>query len=229
MKKYIIISFIAVIGAIALIVTYLNGNFDVVKDASVNSFNDLVISGLDKKHDDSSWIITMPDKASDLILKTDKNVTSVTLSLDATPFLKAGLDAEKLPSYMTVNEDKLYITSVYGSRKLKNNSIAIDNIFNNIVTAYRDKLSYHNTLGHFGLAIGDGNAFEFAKDINNNDKDIVIALNPEVLANASVDVTKVEGFIVADVKMDNGKSVKKLLKVFNIEEVTKCLVTNQSC
>jgi len=229
MKKYIIISVIAVIGVIALTVTYLNGNFDVVKDASVNSFNDLVISGLDKKRDDSSWIITMPDKTSNLILKTDKNVTTVTLSLDATPFLKAGLDANKLPAYMTVNENKLYITSIYGSKKLKNSSIAIDNIFNNIVTAYRDKLSYHNALGHFGLAVEDGNAFEFAKDINKNDKDIVIALNPKTLEAASVDLSKVEGYITADVKMDNGKSVKKLLKVFNIEEVTKCLITNQSC
>lgn len=229
MKKYIIISFVALIGVIALVASYLTDRFDVVKDTSVTSFNDLLISGLDKKRNDSSWVITMPDKTSSLILKTDKENTTVSLVLDAKPFLNAGLDSNKLPSYMKVNNDKLYITSIYGDKKLKDNSIAIDNIFNNIVTTYRDNLSYHNTLGHFGLAVEEGNAFEFAKDINKNDKDVVIALNLKALEAASVDVSKVEGYITADVEMDNGESVKKLLKVFNIEEVTQCLITNQSC
>lgn len=229
MRKYIIVSLAAILVAITLVITYINGQFDVVKRFAITSFNDLMISGLKKERTDSSWVITLPDNTSNLILKTDRSGTAVSLVMDAKPFVDAGLDVNKLPSDMKVENNKLSITSIYGNKKLKDNSIAIDNIFDNIVTAYRDKLSYHNTLGHFGLAVGDGNAFEFAKDISKNEKDIVIALNPDTLSKASVDINKVNGFIVADVKMDNGKTVKKLLKVFNIEEVSKCLVTNQSC
>lgn len=231
MKKYILVSVIALIGAITLIILFMNGNFDTVKSESVNSFNDLLISGLDKKKEAESWIITMPDQTSKLVLNANNKNTIVSMTLDIKPFLEAGLKVEKLPSYITYNlgKSELYITSLYGNKKVNSDGIAIDNIFNNIVTTYRDKLGYHSVLGHFGLSLDNGNAFEYAKNISKNDKDIVIVLNPDTLKKASVDVEKVTGFKYMNVTMDNGEIVPKMLKVFNLKEVSKCLTTNQSC
>jgi hypothetical protein len=229
MKKYVLISLIAILITIGLIISFLKGGFDVVKNEAVSSFNDLLITGLKKDKVASSWVITLPDDTTKLVLENDKNI-GISIILDINPFLKAGLDVNKLPSYMTYDLDKgeLYITSIY-ENKNKNDEVAIEDIYNDIVNNYRDKLGYHSVLGHFGLSLGDNNAFEYAKDINENDKDIVIALNPNVFQKSSVDVQKLEGYKYTDVTMDNGKSVKKLLKVFNIEEVNQCLITNQSC
>jgi hypothetical protein len=213
---------------IVLIILFINNKFDVVKTRAINSFNDLLVTGIEKAKEGPSWTITMPDKTSKLILQNNKEAV-VTIVLDATPFLKAGLDIDKLPSYIKydANKKELYYVSVYG--KKVNNSVDIDSIFKNIVDTYRDKLGYHHKLEHFGLSLDNGNAFEYALDIDKNDKDIVIALNPETLIKAEVDPNKVEGFIYTDVTMDNGSTVKKLLKVFNVEEVNQCSLTSQNC
>jgi hypothetical protein len=231
MKKYIIISTISLLLVIGLIISFANGSSDNVKIIAVSSFNNLLISDLEEKRENDAWVISLPDQTSKLGLKVNNNNTVISLALDARPFIEAGMDINKLPSYMTydINKNVLYITSIYGSKKIEGDDIAIDNIYNNIITTYRDKLSYHHTLDHFGLLLGDGNAFEYAKDINTNDKDIVIALNPKVFEEASVDVTKVEGYLYTDVEMDNKKTEKKLLKVFNIEEVNQCILTGKSC
>ena len=228
MKKYIIISIISLLMIITLIITFLNGSFDIVKSKAINSFNDLLITGLEKKKEATSWSITMPDKTSKLVLQNNQNdIASITL--DIKPFLKAGLDVDKLPTHIKYDLDKeeLYIMSIYGKAYKK--AIAIDNIYNNLVTKYRDKLGYHHVWDHFGLSLDNGNAFEYAKDISKNDKDIVIVLNPDTFIRASVDVEKMVGYKYSDVTMDDGKKVKKLLKVFNIKEVTQCLIINQGC
>jgi hypothetical protein len=211
-----------------LIGLFINGKFDVVKINATNSFNNLLVTGLEKQKVGPSWTITMSDKTSKLILQNNKELV-VSIVLDINPFLKAGLDVNKLPSYIKydLNKKELYYVSVYGS--VIDDSMDIDSIYKNIVDEYRDKLGYHHKLDHFGLSLNNGNAFEYARDINKNDKDVVIALNPETLIKAGVDPNKLEGYKYADVMMDNGGVVKKMLKVFNVEEVNACSITSQNC
>lgn len=231
MKKYIIVSCISLLAVIALMISFVNGSFDSIKNQAVSSFNDLMISGLDKKKEEGSWIITMPDGTSKLVLGAEEKKTTVSLILDIRPFLEAGLDTQKLPSYIAydLNKNELYITSIYGDENENSDSVAIDNMYNNIITTYRERLGYHHTLDHFSLSLDNGNAFEYAKNINENDKDIVIVLNPSIFEDASLDLQKLDGYNYADVTMNDGTVKKKLLKVFNIEEVTECLMTNQNC
>ena len=63
--------------------------------------------------------------------------------------------------------------------------------------------------------------FEWAQDIEKNDKDVVFVINPEMIAAYGADVTKIEGWVYADVEMMNDKgekiTEKKLLKPFDLE------------
>jgi hypothetical protein len=53
--------------------------------------------------------------------------------------------------------------------------------FKKLISAGREYLGYHAEMDHYNLGFGDGNLFEWAKDLSANDKDIVFALNPEPL------------------------------------------------
>ena len=92
--------------------------------------------------------------------------------------------------------------------------------YENIVKLKRDSINYHSALDHYGVNLGDGNVFEWAKDLSTNDKDIVFVLNPKVFIDAGVDPQKLEGWVFAKVEtMDmNGKpiEVEKFLKPFDL-------------
>jgi hypothetical protein len=68
--------------------------------------------------------------------------------------------------------------------------------------------------------LGNGNLFEWAKDMSVNDKDIVFVLNPEPFIAAGVDPSRIEGWVFAKVTVDdpNGRPVQvdKFLKPFNL-------------
>jgi hypothetical protein len=67
--------------------------------------------------------------------------------------------------------------------------------------------------------LGDGNLFEWAKDMRTNDKDMVFVLNPDPFIAAGVDPNRVEGWVFAEVTVDDadGKPIQvyKILKPFN--------------
>jgi len=68
--------------------------------------------------------------------------------------------------------------------------------------------------------LGDGNMFEWAKNLSANDKDIVFVLAPEPFIAAGTDPAKIDGWAFAKVTVDdaNGKPVQvdKILKPFNL-------------
>jgi len=90
-----------------------------------------------------------------------------------------------------------------------------------LVELKRDAIGYHSALDHYGVDLGNGNAFEWAKDMSTNDKDIVFVLDPKVLTDAGVDPTKVEGWVFAKVKTmdanDKPIEVDKFLKPFSLQ------------
>ena len=92
--------------------------------------------------------------------------------------------------------------------------------YEQIVKLYRESVGYHAALDHYGVSLGDGNMFEWAKDMSTNDKDIVFVLNPEPFINAGVDPDAIEGWVFAKVTVDvDGKptEVDKILKPFDLE------------
>ena len=98
--------------------------------------------------------------------------------------------------------------------------------YEQIVNLSRGSISYHMALDHYGVALGGGNMFEWAKDLERNtfadgeqDKDIVFVLNPEPMIAAGVDPEKVEGWAYALVEVEEGAgmvSAYRLLKPFDI-------------
>jgi len=141
----------------------------------------------------------------------------VTITLAIEPFIAAGLDVTKLDETVTVVDNQLVIALTNTGYQAK--TTLVDQ-FNAFVDTNRDTIGYHDALDHYGIALGNGNMFEWAKDVKTNDKDIVFVLNPEPFIAAGVDVANVEGWVFAKVEvMMDGKTqeVDKLLKPFDIK------------
>ncbi|MCX7709132.1 MAG: hypothetical protein N2484_04715 [Clostridia bacterium] len=143
------------------------------------------------------------------------------LEFDAKPFVNAGLDLNKLPKDMVAGS-KIVYKAEFGQDKFtyKGEPKPIDS-FNQIVKTHRDVIGYHEKLDHYGIALGNGNMFEWAKDMNTNDKDIVFVLNPQPFIDAGVKPDKVEGWAFAkvEVKDKSGKpeQIDKFLKPFDLK------------
>ncbi len=147
------------------------------------------------------------------------------IEFDATPFINAGLDVTKLPKDTYIYDETmsaLMIHSELGDDKFAYSGEATPmESFKNIVKTHRDILGYHAALDHYGFALGNGNMFEWAKDMSQNDKDIVFVLNPQPFVDAGVDVDKVEGWVFAKVEMmdkaGNKEQVDKFLKPYDLK------------
>ncbi|WP_037585904.1 hypothetical protein [Stenoxybacter acetivorans] len=218
-------------------------SLDVVGRQSVTSFDEVLKTIPDQVKTDElnvGWSLSAPDDSVRFIWSEDYSkapLHDVMLELDAQPFIDAGLVPDKLPdNYAFYKDDTmgsmgsemLMVGTKLGSDKLTySGSPTALAAYEQIVTKYRDSINYHASLDHYGVKLGDGNMFEWAKDMKINgydntdqDKDIVFVLNPEPLIAAGVDPEKVEGWAYAQVPIEeNGKTeqVWKLLKPFNLK------------
>jgi hypothetical protein len=156
----------------------------------------------------------------------DMDKPDVEFVFDATPFIAAGLDISRLPMEDGIKYEFEDGTFMYhfelGDDKFPATAAAsFEATFAEIVKTQRSRIGYHAALDHYGIALGNGNMFEWAKDLTKNDKDIVWVLNPEPFIQAGVDPAKISGWVFAKVEtMDSaGKKilVDKLLKPFNLE------------
>lgn len=201
-------------------------NLDVVGTESVNSFEKLMAATTNLVSEDEmngGWSLKAPDGSVRFIWSKDYSKSpqhDVMLELDATPFVNAGLDVSKLPAGMAY-ENMLMVGTKLGNQAITYNGEATPLAsFKKIVEIKRENVKYHTALDHYGVDMGDG-AFEWAKDLTTNDKDIVFVLDPKMLIEAGVDPTKVEGWVFAKVKVDdaNGKPIEvdKFLKPFSLQ------------
>jgi hypothetical protein len=147
------------------------------------------------------------------------------ISLDATPFLAAGLDASKLPAERYSFDAATKILSLsfeVGKEKFAySGAVTPLETFKKIVGAYRPIIGYHAALDHYGISLGDGNMFEWAKDMVKNDKDIVFVLSPEPLKAAGVDPARITGWIFTKIpvkdKSGTTVDVDKFVKPYNLK------------
>jgi hypothetical protein len=146
------------------------------------------------------------------------------ISLDAAPFLEAGLQADRLPTERYALDPATGRLSLAfeagGARFRYQGQPSPLQGFQKIVAAYRQLVGYHEALDHYGLALGDGNMFEWAKDLSKNDKDLVFVLNPEPLLTAGVDPAKVRDWAFAKVEVKDSAGAKlqvdKFLKPYEL-------------
>jgi len=146
------------------------------------------------------------------------------VSLAAAPYLAAGLDPAALPAERyeyDASAGTLALVFEIGKEQFKYpGSPGPLETFTQIVAKHRPIIGYHAALDHYGIALGDGNMFEWAKDLATNDKDIVFVLNPEPLLKAGVDPAKITGWVFTKipVKDKSGKTVEvdKFVKPYDL-------------
>lgn len=214
---------------ILLIITLLTltacAQTDVVGKVSVTSFDQVLkLSSVTTDETYGGWSLNAPDQSARFIFSSDFKVSSphdVMVELDAKPFIDAGLDTAKLPDgvyfdgMIMVGQD-LGDTAFPDSAK----KTALAS-YEELVRLKRETIGYHEKLDHYGVDLGNGNKFEWAKDLSKNDKDIVFVLDPKMMIDAGVDPAKVTGWVFAKVEIKDaaGKPVEvdKFLKPFDLQ------------
>ena len=201
MKKIIILSaiFVMFVGACTAGVGK--------KDASIVSFEGFASSVNWSLNETSKYFtFTSPDEQVVFALSSNFSLTTpydYVMEIDATPFINAGLDITKLPEGMFVDNK---IVLGYDLSTVDNNEENVVSAFEAVFNLDSSLIGYHAALDHYGLNLGNGNMFEWAKDFTTNDKDIVYVLNPQLFADAGVNLASIDGWILAEVEVDR-KSV----------------------
>jgi len=201
---------------------------DVVGNDSARAFNDLLHSAPQLASEDKTnngWSIAAPSGGARFIWSKNFAESSnfdVMLEFDAAPFIAAGLDPSKLPNYFIFKDGLLTTGTKLGNEKLSYNGEASPLAsYEQIVKLKRSSIGYHMQMDHYGINLGNGNMFEWAKNLAANDKDIVFVLDPAPFIAAGTDPAKIEGWTFAKVTVDdeNGKPVQvdKILKPFNLK------------
>lgn len=215
------------LGALLLLSAVACSKLDVVGKESTETFKAILEAVPDNVSADEvngGWSLAAPDSTVRFIWSKDYSKSplhDVMLEFDAKPFVDAGLDTSKLPESIVYFEDKLMVGTKLGSDELKYGGDATPLAsYEQIVKKYRNSVGYHKALDHFGVKLGDGNMFEWAKAMDTNDKDIVFVLNPGPFIAAGVDPNAVSGWVFAKVPVEeDGKTteVDKLLKPFDLQ------------
>ncbi|MDR0540358.1 MAG: hypothetical protein LBG74_07660 [Spirochaetaceae bacterium] len=201
--------------------------FDVVGTDSVKSFDKVLRQApqlVTADEMNGGWSLAAPDGMARFIWSknyAESPLHDVMLEFDAAPFIAAGLDPEKLPGEFAFYEGMLMTGAKLGQETLKySGEVTPLASYEQIMQKHRSAIGYHAVLDHYGVNLGGGNLFEWAKDMATNDKDIVFVLNPEPFIAAGVDPSRIDGWVFAKVTVDdaNGKPVEadKILKPFNL-------------
>ena len=215
------------------------GATDVVAKVANTSFAAIITASGDRVawyEEDFAWGLSSSD-GDQVLFSSDfaRNASSggmadmdkpdVEFVFDAAPFIAAGLDIARLPliegiKYAIEDGTFMYHFELGSDKFGPDAKSSLEATFSEIVQLQRDRIGYHEKLDHYGIKLGNGNMFEWAKDMAKNDKDIVFVLNPEPFIAAGVDPSKIKGWLLAKVetKNDAGKTIfeDKLLRPFNL-------------
>ncbi|MDR2480853.1 MAG: hypothetical protein LBD07_00980 [Spirochaetaceae bacterium] len=211
---------------------------DVVGTGSVRSFEKLLqrvpqlvsaddMNGGLRSADDMNggWSLAAPDSTARFVWSKNyaqSPLHDVMLEFDAAPFIAAGLDPAKLPVQFSYYEGKLMTGAKLGGEEITYSGDDVTPLasYEALVRLKRKAVGYHGALDHYGINLGNGNLFEWAKDMDTNDKDIVFVLDPAPFIAAGTDVSKIAGWIFTKVTVDdeNGKPIQvdKIVKPFDL-------------
>jgi hypothetical protein len=203
------------------------GDLDVVGKNSIASFDKVLKQtpqAIKPDEMNGGWSLAAPDGQARFIWSknyAESPLHDVMLEFDAAPFIAAGLDPEKLPESIAFYDGKIMVGTKLGEETLNySGEVTPLASYEQIVKLKRNAIGYHAALDHYGVNLSDGNLFEWAKDMNTNDKDIVFVLNPAPFLDAGVDPNRINGWLFTKVTVDdeNGKPVEvdKILKPFDL-------------
>lgn len=225
MRKIKSLAITAIAVSLALSLTACQGA-DVIGNNAKASFEALTkkVAAETAVQQDNSWAITSPGGEQFLWSKDLAGSPDAAIEFDAAPFISAGLDAAKLPTDIYTYDqasNKIKIAAELGTpAKAAKDDIAAVDSFKLLVDTKREAIGYHAKLDHYGVALGNGNMFEWAKDMSTNDKDMVFVLNPEPFIAAGVDTAKLQDWAFAKVEVmdENNKpiQVEKFLKPYEL-------------
>lgn len=115
--------------------------------------------------------------------------------------------------------------SITGCSRGKTGSKEADNAlnsFNEITKAYPDSVGFHEALKHWGFAVGEGEKFEWSKDMSANKADFAMVLLADPLVEAGLDVEKLdkEQWLYEPAgKGEKGEDLpNRLIKPYNISD-----------
>ena len=215
MKK--IIQTAAALAVSALLLAGCSGT-DVVLKYSQESFDNILktypdVSGGEQ---DGYYPLTVDGETALHVSANYKDAggQDIVLSTPLQPFEDAGLDVSRLPENYRAEDGVLYLDTDFGDGTGETDSPG-DALFQS-VAADRKALSYHEELDHYGIALSGGK-FEFAKDHEKNDKDLVFVLNADPLAQAGADVRKIDGWVFQTMDDGMGKKMDVLLKPYDLK------------
>jgi len=202
---------------------------DTVAVYAVRSYDALLHApGVEVVRSDATdaWVLTSPGgETLTFGGNNGSGANELIVTFDARPFLAAGLDRSRLPAGAGLEgigaSARLVMRYDQGAGTFSDGSDAEPlQALQDLVHNHRTMLGYHAALGHFGLALGGGNMVEWAKDQQANDKDLVFVLDPQPFAEAGVDLSKVEGWVLADVPVMDAQgrksTARKLLKFYDL-------------
>jgi len=182
-------------------------------DAITKAFPQLV---KDNTLNDHYFYVTVDDETTlkvshDYSMTGKEDIVIVTL---LKPFTDAGLDVTKLGEGYKVTGEKFYLTADYGDGTGKK-----ENLTDSVMEAVkfdRKMLTYHQALDHYGIKLTQGK-FEWAKDYQKNDKDLVFVIAAKPLADLGVNVQNINGWIFKTMQDENGNDVDVLLKPYDLK------------
>ncbi|MDR2071783.1 MAG: hypothetical protein LBP81_10260 [Treponema sp.] len=215
-------------GLFALLLTTLScGKLDVVGTGSVKSFAKVlgqIPRQVTPDERNGGWSLAAPGNSVRFIWSrnyAESPLHDVMIEFDAASFIAAGLDPAKLPGNFAVYDGKIMTGTKLGTERLEySGEVTPLASYEQIVKLKRNSIGYHMAMDHYGVNLGDGNLFEWAKDMAANDKDLVFVLNPEPFLKAGLDPARIEGWVFTKVTVDdeNGKPVQvdKILIPFDL-------------
>jgi hypothetical protein len=209
-----------------LLTVFSCGKFDVVGTGSIKSFEQVLQQAGQVAPDEKNrgWSLEAPDQSGRFFWSRNYAESpryDVMIEFDAAPFIAAGLNPNRLPENFMFQDDKITAGTKLGGETLTYpGGITPLASYEQLVKLKRAAVGYHMAMDHYGVNLGGGNVFEWAKDMAANDKDMVFVLNPEPLLKAGVAPNRVAGWTFTKVTVDdeNGKPVEadKLLKAFDL-------------
>ena len=222
MKRLIIILF----GILFLTLASCQG-LDVIGNDSISAFEEMLNyyeNNISYNSNYNTFELVSPDNSTILGWCADYSVgyqNGLIISVDASVFLKAGLNESKLPDNIIIDDDRLIFGVNYNFVQISSTELQMPlQAYKLILGENRYNLSFHSMGDHFSLKVGEGNSFEWAKDMLSNESDIVFMLDPQILTNADADITKIQGWELRTISVHSRMTMiqtEKLVKSFNIK------------
>jgi hypothetical protein len=149
------------------------------------------------------------------------SVYDARLETDIMPFVEAGLDTSKLPEGM-VHEGSLILGADFGNQTPGFEGEATpQKAFEQIAKYKRDSIKFYSSEDRYGIDLGDGHMFEWAKSLQTSDKDIVFVINPKPFTDAGADPNKIPGWTFAKAETGDAKGnavqADRIIKAFHIQ------------